>query len=96
MKHCPACHLCYDDARADCAEDHSALVESRPGSPLLAGKYRLEEFPGRGVTARVRPGYAVEDKRWRKRNGEITQELRLVKAGGGWKNCGPGGESVLR
>jgi ketosteroid isomerase-like protein len=63
MKHCPECHRCYDDARADCADDQSALVESRPGSPLLAGKYRLEEFLGRGGHGTAYEATALADGR---------------------------------
>lgn len=63
MKHCPACHRCYDDAQATCAEDHSTLVESRPGSPLLAGKYRLEEFLGRGDQGTAYEATALADGR---------------------------------
>lgn len=210
MKHCPTCHRCYDDTQAACTEDNSALVESRPRSPALAGRYWLEVFLGRGnqgtayeaievgnnrpviavellstevlddpqarerfhaaaqaagrnngqevgevrnraplpgggayvvmdlidedgrprgcrrraragrhsrrrrgakfghgraspsrrggrvATVRVRLGYVVEDKRGRKRRGEVAQELRLVKAGDRWEISGQRGENMLR
>jgi len=54
------------------------------------------EEGGRAATVRVRLGYAVEEKRGRKRKGEVAQELRLVKAGDGWKVSGQSGENMLR
>jgi ketosteroid isomerase-like protein len=63
MKHCPTCHRCYEDGLAVCTEDHSALVESRPGALLLAGKYRLEEFLGRGDQGAAYEATALADGR---------------------------------
>jgi ketosteroid isomerase-like protein len=63
MKHCPACHRCYEDAQTACAEDQSALIESRPGPPALAGKYRLEEFLGRGDQGTAYGATALGDGR---------------------------------
>lgn len=51
---------------------------------------------GRVATVRVRLGYVVEDKRGRKRRGEVAQELRLVKAGDRWEISGQRGENMLR
>lgn len=54
------------------------------------------EEGGRAATASVRVSYVVEDKGGKRRRGEATQELRLVKAGDGWKISGQRGENMLR
>jgi ketosteroid isomerase-like protein len=63
MRHCPTCRRCYEDGPAVCTEDDSALVESRPGALLLAGKYRLEEFLGRGDQGIAYEATALADGR---------------------------------
>lgn len=48
MKICPVCQRCYDDTDTACLNDQTALVGSRPGTRLIADKYRLERLLGRG------------------------------------------------
>ncbi|MFN2387779.1 MAG: serine/threonine-protein kinase [Thermoanaerobaculia bacterium] len=48
MRVCPACHLCYEDSAERCAEDHPPLISIRPGTRLIAEKYRLGRLIGRG------------------------------------------------
>lgn len=54
------------------------------------------EDRGRAATASVRIRYVVEDKGGKKRRGEATQELRLVKTGDEWRISGQRGENMLR
>jgi serine/threonine protein kinase/ketosteroid isomerase-like protein len=56
MKLCPVCQRCYDDADSSCAEDQTALVASRPGSRMIADKYRLDRMLGRGGMGAVYAG----------------------------------------
>jgi serine/threonine protein kinase len=48
MKICPVCQRCYDDKDTVCLKDQTALVGSRPGTRVIADKYRLERLLGRG------------------------------------------------
>lgn len=48
MKLCPICHRCYEDTDTTCLNDQTALVGSRPGTRMIADKYRLDRLLGRG------------------------------------------------
>jgi ketosteroid isomerase-like protein len=67
-------------------------VEAR----VLGGPQVTFEDGGRTASARVRLSYSVEEKGGRTRRGEVTQQLRLVKTGGGWKISNQRGEKMLR
>jgi serine/threonine protein kinase len=60
MKLCPICQRCYEDAESVCSEDQTTLVHSRPGSRLIAGKYRLDRLLGRGGVGAVYAGTHVD------------------------------------
>jgi serine/threonine protein kinase len=60
MKLCPICQRCYEDAESICSEDQTALVHSRPGSRLIAEKYRLDRLLGRGGVGAVYAGTHVD------------------------------------
>ena len=49
MKICRTCRRCYEDTDAVCEiAEHGALSHARPGSRLIAEKYRLDRLLGRG------------------------------------------------
>jgi len=63
MKLCPVCQRCYDDTDSSCANDQTALVASRPGPRVIAGKYRMERMLGRGGMGAVYAGTHLDLER---------------------------------
>ena len=63
MKLCPICQRCYEDDETACAQDGTALVVSRPGSCVIAGKYRYDRLLGRGGMGAVYSGTHLDLER---------------------------------
>lgn len=63
MRLCPVCQRCYDDDESVCQLDQTRLVASRPGTRLIAGKYRLDQMLGRGGMGAVYAGTHLDLER---------------------------------
>ncbi|MGI8494979.1 MAG: protein kinase domain-containing protein [Pyrinomonadaceae bacterium] len=59
MKECPKCELCFSDEVQVCPYDGTAVRQTMPGPPLLAGRYLLEKRLGRGAMGQV---YLAKDQ----------------------------------
>lgn len=63
MKFCPTCQQCYEDDRALCADDQTALQSSRPGTRLIAHKYSLDRVLSRDEMETIYAGIHLETDR---------------------------------
>ncbi|MGB7924750.1 MAG: serine/threonine-protein kinase [Pyrinomonadaceae bacterium] len=60
MKLCPICQHCYEDTETVCPNDQMGLVQSRPGTRMIADKYRIDRLLGRGGMGTVYAGTHVD------------------------------------
>ena len=72
MKECLLCHSCFGDHMTNCDRDGAKLVDTLPGTPLLASRYRLDRpnSPQNGINTRL----------MRKRNGKWVIALNHVSS----------------
>jgi serine/threonine protein kinase len=63
MKLCPLCQHCYEDKVLSCAHDRRTLIADRPGSCIIARKYKLDRLLASNAAQAVYAGRHLETDR---------------------------------